>query len=105
MTDRYTIGLDFGTESGRAVLVRVGDGAVVASAVCNYPHGVIDERLPGGGEVLPPDWTLQDPCDWVFAVEQIVPQVLRESGVDTAAVIGIGVDFTSCTVLPTTADG
>src|SRR5436305_10909504 len=105
MAERYTSGLDFGTESARAVLVRVGDGAVVASAVAEYPHGVIDMRLPVGGAALPPEWALQNPRDWLLALEQMVPDALAESGVAPASVVGIGVDFTSCTILPTTADG
>ena len=60
---KYTIGVDFGTESGRAVLVDVADGREVATAVYPYSHGVIDEILPiPGKEIrLEPDWALQDP--------------------------------------------
>src|SRR5438876_9772446 len=101
----YTVGLDYGTESARGVLVRVGDGGVVASAVHSYPDGVIDERLPGGEPTLPDEWALQNPLDWLTALNVIVPQLLRESGVASKAVIGIGIDFTSCTVLPTDAEG
>ena len=105
MTQHYTIGLDFGTELARAVLVRVDDGEIVASAVCDYPNGVIDELLPGGNAALPPNWALQDPRDWLFAMERLVPRLLTNSGVAPDVVIGIGIDFTSCTILPTTADG
>ena len=45
---RYVVGVDFGTESGRAVLVDVLDGSVLATAVSTYSHGVIDEVLPLG---------------------------------------------------------
>lgn len=103
--DRYVIGLDFGTESGRAVLVRLRDGAPLAAAVYPYPDGVIDTQLPGGEAKLPPDWALQNPHDWLAAITVTVPQVLREAGVDPAHVIGIGCAFTACTVLPTTSDG
>src|SRR3954452_10342431 len=50
------VGVDFGTLSGRAVVVRVEDGAELGSAVTDYPHGVVDRRLPGSGRELPPDW-------------------------------------------------
>ncbi len=101
----YTIGLDFGTESGRAVLMRVSDRCVVAGAIYQYPDGVIDTRLPSGEPSLPPEWALQNPRDWLGALEFAVPELLKESGVSPEAVIGIGIDFTACTVLPTTADG
>lgn len=102
---KYTIGIDFGTESARAVLVRLSDGAELASAVSEYADGVIDEVLPGSNIRLEPDWALQNPLDYVAAVKETVPQVLAESGVSPDDVIGIGIDFTACTMLPTTADG
>lgn len=101
----YSIGLDFGTESVRALLVDVSTGAAIATAVEAYASGVIDERLPATGERLPPDWALQDPADWLTGLERTIAAVLSISGVPPADVVGIGVDFTSCTVLPTTADG
>jgi L-ribulokinase len=104
---RYAIGVDFGTESGRAVLVDVADGRQVATAVSPYSHGVIDERLPiTEREVrLGPDWALQDPEDYLRVFQEAVPAVLRDAGVEADDVIGIGIDFTACTMLPTTADG
>ena len=102
---KYTIGVDFGTESGRAVLVDVAAGEELATSVHTYANGVIDERLPESGVVLEPDWALQDPNDYLEVLKHAVPAVLRESGVDPADVIGLGIDFTACTVLPTTADG
>ena len=105
MSSTYTIGLDFGTESARALLVGTASGRIAAQAVFAYPHGVIDEHLPGSDLRLPPDWALQHPGDWLAALEAVVPAVLRESGVRPEQVVGIGVGFTSCTILPTTADG
>lgn len=102
---QYTIGIDFGTESGRAVVVRVEDGAELGSAVYTYPDGVIDERLPGSDKPLPPEWALQNPDDYVGVFKNAVPEALKNSGVDAADVIGVGVDFTACTMLPTLADG
>ena len=104
---RYAIGVDFGTESGRAVLVDVADGRQVATAMSAYRNGVIDERLPiDGHDVrLGPDWALQDPEDYLRVFKEAIPSVLRGATVDPAEVIGIGIDFTACTMLPTTADG
>ncbi|MBL8145203.1 MAG: ribulokinase [Anaerolineae bacterium] len=101
----YTIGVDFGTESGRALLVDVADGREIATAVFPYPHGVIDQHLPGSSKPLPPDWALQDPRDYLDVFRHTIPAVLKESGADPRDVIGLGVDFTSCTILPTKADG
>jgi L-ribulokinase len=103
--DSYVIGVDFGTLSGRAVVVRVADGAELASAVHPYEHGVVERTLPATGQQLPPDWALQMPGDWLQVLRTAVPEALAASGVDPAQVIGIGTDFTACTVLPTTADG
>jgi len=103
----YAVGVDFGTESGRAILVDVADGRQLATAVHPYSHGVIDERLPVDGppvELLP-DWALQDPDDYPRVFETTVPEVLRQAAVEPSDVIGIGVDFTACTMLPVTADG
>ena len=103
--EKYTIGVDFGTESGRAVVVRVSDGAELGSAVHEYADGVIDETLPTSGKRLPPEWALQNPDDYIAVFQNAVPEALRQSGVDPADVIGIGVDFTACTMMPTLADG
>jgi L-ribulokinase len=103
--ETYVLGLDFGTESARALLVRVSDGVEVGTAAAAYASGVIDEIFPPTGQPLPPDWALQDPRDYLAVLETIVPRVLADSGVPGDAVIGIGVDFTSCTVLPITQDG
>ncbi len=106
MSDRkYAIGVDFGTESGRAVLVDVADGREVAAAVYAYANGVIDEKLPGSDIRLEPDWALQDPNDYLETFKQAVPALLKKSGVNPEDVIGLGIDFTACTMLPTKADG
>jgi len=102
---KYAIGVDFGTESGRAVLVEVATGKEVATAVYPYQHGVIDEVLPGTKIRLEPDWALQDPEDYIRTFKKTIPAVLKQSGIDPADVIGIGIDFTACTMLPVKADG
>ena len=102
---KYTIGVDFGTESGRAVLVDVKNGREVATAVYPYSHGVMDEKLPDTEIRLEPDWALQDPQDYVRVFQNTIPTVLKESRVNPDDVIGIGIDFTACTMLPTKADG
>jgi L-ribulokinase len=105
VADRYVVGIDFGTLSGRAVVVRVGDGAEVGTAVHDYQHGVMDRRLAATGAPLPVDWALQVPGDYVDVLRHAVPGAVRDAGIDPAAVIGIGTDFTASTPLPVLADG
>jgi len=105
MSERYTIGVDFGTESGRALVVRVSDGKELADAVTPYPHGVIDQVLPGSGVRLGDEWALQHPDDYIHVFKSAVPQALRKAGIEPDEVVGIGIDFTACTMLPTLRDG
>jgi L-ribulokinase len=98
------VGVDFGTLSGRAVVVRVHDGAELGSAVTPYPHAVLERALPDGTP-LPPEWALQVPADYVEVLRTAVPAALAAAGADPAEVVGIGTDFTACTMVPTTADG
>jgi L-ribulokinase len=99
------VGIDYGTLSGRAVVVRVADGAELGTAVHNYRHAVIERQLPGDDQPLPPDWALQVPADYVDVLREAVPAAIAAAGVDPADVIGVGTDFTACTVLPVTSDG
>ncbi|MCJ1710304.1 ribulokinase [Clavibacter michiganensis subsp. phaseoli] len=104
-TESYVIGVDYGTLSGRAVVVRVSDGVELGSGVLDYPHAVMDDTLAATGAQLPPEWALQVPSDYVDVLKQAVPAAIREAGIDPARVIGIGTDFTACTMVPTLADG
>ncbi len=70
---KYSLGIDFGTLSARALLVEVETGREVASSVYEYENGVIDEYLPTSGDKLPPDWALQDPQDYLRALEKTYP--------------------------------
>jgi len=101
---KYTIGVDFGTESGRVVLVDTGAGRIMATHVTAYPHGVLDERLPTG-EQLGAEWALQHPEDYWTVIRESIAQVLQSSGINGADIVGIGVDFTSCTMLPIDREG
>lgn len=104
MADR-ALGLDFGTESVRAVVVDLDSGEISATAVAPYPNGVIDRSLPDGGRVLPHDWAVQDSRDWLVSMERATREALEDAGVAPTSVKGLGIDFTACTILPTTADG
>jgi len=104
-TQKYTIGIDFGTESARAILVNVTNGSIAASSVYRYTHGVITEELPDSHVEIGPDWALQHPMDYYNVLKRAVPKIMRESQVNPNQVIGIGVDFTGSTVIPTTNTG
>jgi len=105
--NKYAIGIDFGTESGRAVLVETTTGKEIASAVYAYENGVIDAKLPVDGEPvrLEPEWALQDPQDYIRTFRKTAPAVLSQAGVSPEEVIGIGIDFTACTMMPVKSDG
>ncbi|MBW3622540.1 MAG: ribulokinase [Armatimonadetes bacterium] len=100
MNRRLALGLDYGTESARALLVDVETGEELATDVLEYPHGVMDDRLPDSGVKLEPEWALQDPEDYLLALRTLIPNVLKQANVQPEEVIGVGVDFTACTVLP-----
>lgn len=102
---KYSIGVDYGTQSGRAVLVEVETGRELASAVKAYKHGVMDEYLPDGSTRLEPDWALEHPADYLEVLEETIPEVLKAAGADPADVIGLGIDFTACTMLPIDREG
>lgn len=101
---KYTIGVDYGTLSGRAVLVDVETGAELNFSVYDYPHAVMDKSLPSGKN-LPHDWALQHPKDYLDVLKHTIPDLLQKTKIPASDIIGIGVDFTACTVLPVKADG
>src|SRR5690242_9082209 len=103
--ERYVVGVDFGTLSARAVVVRVADGEELGSATHAYAHGVIERELPATGERLPPQWALQDPEDYVEALRTAVPEAVAAAGVAPASVVGIATDFTASSPMPVLADG
>ena len=98
----YTIGIDFGSLSGRAVLADTANGQVIASAQLAYPHGIMDRETPWG-ETLPTGWALQNPQDFLDVLDATLPQLA--AAVDPAQIVGIGLDCTSSTVLPVDAAG
>ncbi|NLO34757.1 MAG: ribulokinase [Clostridiaceae bacterium] len=104
MERRLALGIDFGSLSGRAMLVDLATGAEAGLVVCPYQHGFIEDVLPASGAKLPPDWTLQDPADYL-AVLAAVPDLLTQARADASEVVGVGIDFTASTVLPVRADG
>ena len=103
--DTFVIGVDYGTLSGRAVVVRVSDGEVMGQSVRDYTHAVMDRTLAASGESLPPQWALQVPADYVEVLKEAVPAAVDDAGIDPQQVIGIATDFTASTLLPVLDDG
>ena len=113
-SDSYVIGVDYGTLSGRAVVVRVRDGKELGSGVFEYPHAVVTDALPADlagvrrmerPPACPGEWALQVPNDYREVLRRAVPAAIADAGIDPAAVVGIATDFTACTMVPVKADG
>lgn len=102
---KYAIGVDYGTESGRALIVDIHTGEEIATHVTRYKHSVIDETLPESGVALDPEWALQHPEDYIEVLGNSIPEVLRMSGIQAEDVVGIGIDFTASTILPIDQEG
>ena len=105
MNKKYAIGLDFGSLSARALIIDAATGKEIADAVEKYPHGFIEETLPGTEEKLPTAWTLQDPQDYLYSMSQTIKNAIKKAGIDARNIVGLGIDFTACTVLPIKKDG
>ncbi len=103
MTERYSIGLDYGTNSVRAVVVRCSDGLAISEAVVDYPSGHQGILLDPGDHNL----ARQNPADYLFGLEKTVTSALAEArgqdGFDAAQVVGIGVDTTGSSPIPVDA--
>jgi L-ribulokinase len=104
---RYSVGVDYGTEAGRAVLVDLDTGQEIATEEYRYLNGVIDTKLPIPGKeiLLKPDWALQDPEDYIRTLRETIPVILRKTRIAPENVVGIGIDCTACTMLPVKANG
>lgn len=100
MDNKYAIGIDYGTESGRVLVVNVATGKEIATHVTEYSNHVISEQLPNNKLLLEHDTALQDPKDYLEVLYQSIPQVMKTAGIEAREVIGIGIDFTACTMMP-----
>ena len=104
MDKKYVIGLDFGSLSVRAIIVDVNSGKEITSAVDEYDHAVMTDSLPSGTP-LGVDWALQDAEDYIGSMCRAVKKGVESAEISKEDIIGIGVDFTSCTILPVLANG
>ena len=102
---KLAIGIDYGSESGRVLIVDTADGKVLAAHTTRYPHAVISESLPDSGVKLGDEWALQHPGDYLEVLRRSIPEALRLAEAKPEEVIGIGIDFTACTMLPLDREG
>tara|TARA_B110000503_G_scaffold7355_1_gene9970 strand:- start:45 stop:1709 length:1665 start_codon:yes stop_codon:yes gene_type:complete len=103
--EKFVIGVDYGSLSGRAVVVRVSDGQELGTAVLDYPNAVMDTVLNSTGQKLAPDWALQNPNDYIAVLKRAVPEAIKKAKIDPQNVVGIATDFTACTMIPVKIDG
>lgn len=101
---KYSIGIDYGTLSCRALIVDIVTGKEIATSVCEYKHGVISDKFVDGTH-LPADYALQHPRDYLDALHYVLKECLEIANISTDDIVGIGVDFTASTVMPVAADG
>jgi len=101
---KYSIGIDFGTLSGRAIVVDIKTGKEIAASVCEYKHGVMSKTFFNGA-LLPPDYALQHPQDYIDVLCTVLKDCIDKADISTDDIVGIGVDFTASTILPVAEDG
>ncbi len=99
MPETFVIGLDFGSESARGILIDASTGRQAAYHVHAYRRGIMTEALPGG-RPLPAGFALQVAADYLEAAESILTAI--GAGRDVA---GIGVDFTASSLCPRSPTG
>lgn len=98
MKKRYTIGIDFGTLSARAVLLDAEEGkALSKDCMYVYPHAILKEI---GGRVLPDNYALEHPADYIEALEYVIKGVIENNKIDGSEVEGICIDSTDSTLIP-----
>ena len=100
---KYTIGIDFGTLSARAVILDA-TGVIMGDCTVEYPHGVMDKALPDGTP-LAQDYAFQHPDDYLFALKSSISGALDTASLKPADISAICIDFTSCTLVAHKADG
>lgn len=98
--DEYVIGLDFGTDSVRAVLVHTGNGSERASSVFGYPRWKAGRYCDAGANRF-----RQHPLDHLEGLEHSIREIMRQSGTDPASVKGICIDTTGSSPVPVTENG
>lgn len=100
----YSIGIDFGTLSARAVLLCLSTKREVFTCVSTYPHAVIENKFLDG-KALPKDTALQHPADYLYCLKDCIKQIFDFNDIKPDEICGIGIDFTGSTVLAVDISG
>jgi L-ribulokinase len=103
---RYALGIDYGTNSCRSLLIDLDNGAEVGSTVFNYPSGELGILL----DARDPHIARQNPQDYLDGLESVTRGALEQAkakvtGFDPAQVVGIGIDTTGSTPIPVNQEG
>ncbi len=103
---RYALGVDYGTNSCRSLLVDLSDGSEVGSVIFSYPSGTLGILT----DPRDPNLARQNPQDYLDGLEAVVTGALEQAkqnvpGFDASQVVGIGIDTTGSTPIPVTEDG
>lgn len=101
---KYSMGIDYGTLSARAILVDLDTGKCVGNSEFAYPHAVMTENLPDG-TTLEENMALQHPQDYLDATQYMIHDLLERFSLNSNSIVGIGIDFTSCTMLAVDKNG
>ena len=95
----FSIGIDFGTESGRVLIVDKY-GKIVSASIVHYKHKVITERLPTEKNTfIPKGYALQHPADYLEVLQKGIPSAIHKANITNKNIAGVGVAFTSSTIL------
>ncbi|HEX9996033.1 MAG TPA: ribulokinase [Abditibacterium sp.] len=102
--NQYTIGLDYGTNSVRALIVSLEDGREIGTATWNYSHGESGILL-----ARDPNLARQHPADYLEGAQKTIAAALEQAqtveGFEASQIVGIGVDTTGSTPIPVDRDG
>ena len=99
---KYSIGIDFGTGSGRVLIVDIQTGTIKGMSVVQYRSGTIENSLHN--KALPSNFALQDSKDYIEVIEKGIPEAIKDTGIHHSDIIGLGIDFTSSTFVITDAN-
>jgi len=103
--EKYALGLDYGTNSVRALIVNIRNGQEIATHVYNYRHG--NEGILTDSK--DPNVARQHPLDYIEGVEKAIKPAIakarKRKGFDPANIVGVGVDTTGSTPIPVDSEG